>query len=168
MRLTVEIELNYPGIEDSESLDVVQHLLDRILERGSGTINDENQFDNEEDECTCTGIIVRKLLNNVSIFYYKKIKLRKFEMPSMAQYDDLKAIPGINIDDVTYEQFCKISEDAWTEQKRMGYGISVQSKFVEYRDQAHLDEIKAELRKEDDFIGFPEDPLIENLIKPIV
>jgi len=164
MKFDVEIDFHYPGIEN-DTPEEIQYNLQLLLDRGSQTFNDERCDDWEEDEeCTCTGNIIRRKPEFGMLLYYKTSPVPEtFEMPSRAQFDDFLSIPGANVEGITYDQFCEASEKGYTKAKREGYVLAVHSKACEYKDAEHLEKIKAELRNEEGFIGFPGDQVIEDL-----
>jgi len=151
---------------------MVQQNLNTILERGAISINNENQLE-EHEQVTCTGNIIKKQPKAGVLFYYKKAKLPEtYEDPSMGQFQDFMSIPTldkskVNTADVTYEQFCEMSKKSFEEAQENGFGLAVQSRFCEFMDDASLEKIKEEIRQEEGFIGFPEDPIIDELTTPI-
>lgn len=158
MKFDVEIDFNYPGIENDPP-EMRQYNLQLLLERGAETFNDD-----VDEECTCTGNIIRCKLSVGTLVYYKKSPAPEtYDEPTRSQFEDLKTIPGVNVENVTYEQFCEASKKGYEAGKKRGYMLAMHSKSVEYKDADDLEKIKDELRTEEGFIGFPCDKIVEDL-----
>lgn len=164
MKFEVEINFSYPGIEN-ESPEMIQQNLQLLLERGADTFNDERSDDwGEEEQCICTGEIKRQRLQMSMVTYYTKTPVPEvYEVPSESQFEELLGIPGMGLDGITYEQFCIASQKSYEKAKRIGFGLTVRSEVCEYRDAEHLEQMKDKLRDYDGFVGFPGDPIIDEL-----
>lgn len=168
MKFEVEIDLNYPGIEN-DTLAMIQYNLQLILDRGSNTFNEENEDVYEEDEeCTCTGNIVRtKPMLGLLMYYMKVATPEEYVEPTRSMFEDFQSIPSDETVDLTFDQFCKLSKKSYEAAKIRGYMLAVHSKSVEYKSADDLERIKNELRAEDGFIGFPGDKVVEDLHTPL-
>jgi len=102
------------------------------------------------------------------LYYYRKaIVPETYIEPTPAQFEDFKSIPGGNVGDVTYEQFCMLSEKSYMQSKKNGFVLTVHCKAAQYKDDKDLEKIKDELRTEKGFVGFPGDKAVEDLHTPI-
>lgn len=103
------------------------------------------------------------------LVYYMKVPApAQYNEPTEAQFEDFRTLPGASVGEaVTYEQFKALCKMSYEQAVKNGFGLTVQTKAAEYTDDAHLEQIKEDIRGQEGFVAFPEDPVLNELIVPI-